>query len=696
MEIRKNGKTLDLGPDFSMQIDDTNPIFNERGSQSVPATVPVTRRNMEIMEGIHRPDAGVNPNLPEGSVDVIDGAYIRRGMLNVTDASLREGMTFNIGFDNSRAYQKWQNRNLRDLGNLPVRTPSREGDVMLTDLTIIYQGYDRNQNPDAPEWWDDLAVFPIAVRREEKEERDGKKNENPDWEILNTPTESRNLWMPSSVYRTLDGERTEVKVPYQYGVTAFVRIWKILELVFGDIGLSVERNPLKEDTELRRIVALNNTADAICRNELRYSDLMPDCSVQEFLNAMWVRFGLTYTVNFEEGKADVRLLNEILHGSTGPSLDELLTKRELIRYRGAEYVKMSAGTKIEGAAPATRRFEDYVGNLGSQNVKVGANVGHWTKGIDGQRWTQELYDGYVDDREDPDWDDRDGDRDDRPDWDYDWDDRDDDRDDGRDTYSLRSLRAVGTSEEDKEREAILGREVVTGKWYKLDATNGRTRENSSSFFDWDPEPEGMEAFELTSTDECVAVGQVQKDQDYEGDLFFRGYMPLYLVGSRHFHSYITGSDGNRMEEKEDGENTPLALMIAYTSGHSTVGRLTPEKENGRRTLLDDGSMPELTLYFQFADGLFARYWRDFDEILRHGNREVEAEIRIAKTKLSGTDMFEPVKIGGLRCLTDRMSYSLPSEGREANVEVTLRAIQPQGEYDIDKEQGIPGIRMGGY
>lgn len=688
MEIRKNGKALDLGSDFSMQIDDTSPIYNELGSQSVPATVPLTKRNIEIMDGLHRTDAGVNPNLPEESIDVIDGAYIRRGTLNVTEAGRREGFTFNIGFDNSTTYQKWQQRKLTELRNMPVRKPAKEGEILLSDMVVIYQGYDRSRDESYPVWWDELAVFPIAV---DKEENDGHIY----WEVLNAPTESRALWAPGIVYRTIDGERMEVSVPDQYGITPFLKVWKLIELVFDDLDFKINENPFEKDTELRRLVVLNNTADTICRNELNYRDLMPDCSVQEFLNSLWVRFGLVYNVNLDTRIVELKLIKDILKGGTGLALDTFLTDDVFISYHQPQYIKLSAGTGIEGAAPATERFEDFIGGTDNTNIKVGSQVADWNTADGGETWNREIYDGYIDGREDPDWEDRD-EPDKDYDWDYDWDDRDDDRDEDRDYYNTRSAAPMAAAENAEGlSKSILGRETVTGNWFKLDSRNGKTKESSSSFFNWDPQPEGYEVFELTSADECVGIGQVQKDRDYPEDLYFRGYMPLFLIGSRHFHSYVIGSNGEVKSEDEKKENTPLSFMIAYTSGHSTVGRLTPEMENGRSIVLDDGSEPELTLYFQFADGLFSRYWREFDEILRHGNRQIEGPVRFPKTFLNRFDILQPVTVNGLRCLVDRMSYNLPSD-RDVDVDMTVKAIQTQGEYDIDEDQNIPGIKMGGY
>ena len=106
MQVKTNGGTLDLPSGFSIEIEDSNPIFNERGSQSIPATVPATRRNIRLLDAPHRLDAGTDPNYPEKTAEVVDGAYIRRGTMNITEAGKTEGITFNVGFDNSTAYAK--------------------------------------------------------------------------------------------------------------------------------------------------------------------------------------------------------------------------------------------------------------------------------------------------------------------------------------------------------------------------------------------------------------------------------------------------------------------------------------------------------------------------------------------------------------------------------------------------------------
>lgn len=110
-------------------------------------------------------------------------------------------------------------------------------------------------------------------------------------------------------------------------------------------------------------------------------------------------------------------------------------------------------------------------------------------------------------------------------------------------------------------------------------------------------------------------------------------------------------------------------------------------------ILDDGSRPTLTLLFQFKDGLFARFWSQYDEILRHSNRSVELPVRVNQVYLSS--LLNPLRVlslKGIRCLMDKATYSLPS-GHSVPVDLTLRTIDTQGEYSIEDEQIIPDFSV---
>lgn len=117
----------------------------------------------------------------------------------------------------------------------------------------------------------------------------------------------------------------------------------------ADLGLTVLSNPFKPDSELWRLVVLNNAADSVCTGKIKYADLMPDSTVEEFLNALWVRFGLVYNIDENKHTVSLRFLSDILECGVSEPLDQYIAGTEKITYNERQYVKLSAKTSIEGA-----------------------------------------------------------------------------------------------------------------------------------------------------------------------------------------------------------------------------------------------------------------------------------------------------------------------------------------------------------
>ena len=672
MKIEIDGQALDLSDNFGVQIEDSNPIWNEVGSQSVPATVPSTPRNCRLLDFPTRIDSSVHPNKPERTAWVKDGAYMRSGKLNVTDAGPTEGITFNIGFDNSTAYVDWTGRKLVDLPRLPIyyvnenQQPDKKG--LLKQMFKLY----RQARPTV----DPFAVFPIAVNNPEpSDSNDSVKKVY--WEILNTTYRNETMWSPGMVKRVIDGAVTELAVPEAYGVTPFLRVWRVIEVAFAAIGLEIDNNPFKQNPELARLVVLNNCADACCLGYVKYSDLLPDCTVGEFFNSLWVRFGLVYTINYDRRRVSLRLLRDVIKQLPAADLQPMITERPVISYNAPEYVKLSAKTSLDEAAPPADRFEDFIKNQEIDKILVGGQVKFWNR--PGNRWEGDFLDHYWEMEDpDPDYWEPDPPEPEFPepdDWDY----------EPFSADAAISPAAEVTEPDDEVPEEAFAREYITGDWYRLDNMNGSLgapERVGSGFFQWDPQPDGHTAVDLSSDDECVAVGQVSQLM-LEISNPFVGYLPLYLVGARHYHTYIKGG-----AKKETDCSTPLAFMIAFTNNGETVGRLSGETINGQPMVMGDGSSPTLTLFFQFRDGLFAQFWKEYDELLRFANRTVTVKARCPKEFLNSLNLLDTVSLQGVRCLIDTATYSLPA-GRLVDVEFTLRPLMTQGVYNILKEQNVP-------
>lgn len=347
LNIKTNKGYLDLGGDFTIQIDEKSPIMNDRGSQSVPVTIPCTGNNAKITGFAHRLDMGVKPMNEDQACSVLDGAYKRTGKINIVSAGKKEGITLNIGFDNSEAYSAWKAKKLNSI-TLPVKEYSSVNSLC-AHLQQVLGGYQT-----------DYAVFQIMVGNDSKDNQFYPKYLNYITPVSEGSRVHNLRYQARTETFLINGTPTATTLPEGYGVTAFLYVWRVLELIFSEFGYTIMENPFKTDNQLYNLVILNNAADCCVKGKLSYADLMPDCTIEEFLNALYVRFGLVYTVSSDTKTATLRLIRDIVEDKPGVDLSRNLTDEPLITYETARQIKLSAQTSFTGAAPSVERFEDYL------------------------------------------------------------------------------------------------------------------------------------------------------------------------------------------------------------------------------------------------------------------------------------------------------------------------------------------------
>ena len=121
---------------------------------------------------------------------------------------------------------------------------------------------------------------------------------------------------------------------------------RVLDFIFSEFGYTITENPFKTDKELSSLVILNNAADCCVTGILNYADLMPDCTIEDFLNALYVRFGLVYNVSSDTKTATLRLIRDIMEDEPAVDLSRNLTAEPLINYETARQIKLSAKKRL--------------------------------------------------------------------------------------------------------------------------------------------------------------------------------------------------------------------------------------------------------------------------------------------------------------------------------------------------------------
>lgn len=358
LKITSTSGTFNLPSDFSIEIEDTSPIYNERGSQSTAATLPSSPKNLTLTSHIGRLDTDHAP-AEDARVVVSDGVYRRVGKMNITQASKAGGIVSNIGFDESETYSIWNAVSLRALKDLPIYKPAGG----ITDVIAYLNDIMNEKRTDTP-----LHVFPICVSMPSKTDNNqetyypeylNRVIEKSDKSfILNSDKRIENYLINSEVIAT--------SLPAGYGLTPFLKVSWILETIFSKYGYKIIENPFCIHPQLSRLIVLNNTADACVKGFINYSDLMPDCTINEFLQALYCRFGMIYFVDGKTKNVKLKFLKDIIRTPASQDWTNLKASSPIINYNAPQQLKLSAGTSIAGpykvlvAAPSVESLDKFL------------------------------------------------------------------------------------------------------------------------------------------------------------------------------------------------------------------------------------------------------------------------------------------------------------------------------------------------
>lgn len=364
LTIKTQKGIYDVPADFQMEVEITSPIYTDKGSQTLASTLPATKRNLYLADYIHREDI-VNAPGKDVMAIIADGIYRRTGKQNITSASRESGIVANFGFDESLMYEAWSNVSLKKLPNLPVYKPDGGITVLMTHLSNVMR-YKESA---------DYYVFPIQVKNESSGDvvypefvNPIERAENGNYDLKkNARTEKM----------VISGTLVDVKLPAGYGLSPFIKVSKILELIFSAYGFKLVENAFATHYQLKKMAVLNNVADAIFQGQIEYKNMMPDCSVNDFLDALYCRTGAKVFVDGNTKTAKVILIKDAI--SANPFANwTLLKSSDLVPSYGApKQLKLSAGTSFEGADVESDSFEEFLEQYNGIITEVkGASPGY--------------------------------------------------------------------------------------------------------------------------------------------------------------------------------------------------------------------------------------------------------------------------------------------------------------------------------
>lgn len=329
--ITKNGE-LDLPEDFSFEIEKCSTFFSSDGEQSIPVTLPATPRNLAAL-GQPLRMAGSRSALTRVDAVLHAGVMQRHGQLVISGAS-RDGITASLALGESDLYTKYSEMSVRELfaGHNRTEYSTVEGWVGYFNKVIAGEAEE-----------DELTLMPVLV----------DKNDDR-YIILNEPEQTSDTspqelkWMARVIS---SGDNAE-QVPEGYGITPFIYLRTFIGLLFEKMGLKIGTSAF-DDTFFDSVVLLNNCADTICAGSLSYEDLVPSCTVGEFLELLEKKFNVYLFVNNETATADLLCMDIKVSGVPDMDISAQLDSMDGIKldFGERERIVLSSDTSLDGAAP---------------------------------------------------------------------------------------------------------------------------------------------------------------------------------------------------------------------------------------------------------------------------------------------------------------------------------------------------------
>jgi len=266
--ITDNGQ-YDLPVGFVLELERKNPFFSKVGEKSIAVTLPLTPNNLKIIgysnkiESKNKPVTTLNVLIEEG----VTRLFAKQVIHKTTKDGIATTFYLNVG----AFWTSIKDKKLKDV----MAEHSYSSATLMGDLQASMKETSNF----------DFMVFPVACN-----------NGNDTYFILNE-TELKDAdgtpyLIGRKARRIAEGDKN-TDVPIGYGITAFLKMHRILDIVIRSFGYTLANNFLQSD-DFKTLCQLNNCADAVVIDRLDYTQLVPDITVQDLLDIVRTNFGCEF------------------------------------------------------------------------------------------------------------------------------------------------------------------------------------------------------------------------------------------------------------------------------------------------------------------------------------------------------------------------------------------------------------------
>lgn len=340
MKLTTQNGEIELPRDFSFDMERSNPLLLDEGDSSVPATLPSSSRNLAAIGHRERIDrAETYDDKMDAVLEV--GPIRKHGQLSVDTVHRRKGIDASFYIDNSDLYISSKNKTLKEIF-ADKKEVFGEVSAAMEVMQRVYEGADS-----------DFKVFPVAVSPYEDNG-------------VNVYQWNNRVQNGALVYETNIHEGDSINsVPPGYGIAPFLRLSRLVELLFYLLGYEVTENCLAE-LPFQRLVIVHNYADCLCNPTvtLFYRDLVPSCTLSDFLTWLNNKFHVQPVVESNSRKVRIVAMETMLAIGADMDITPIVEDDFTVQLNPSKRVVLTPTNSIEGTEPAADTFDQLIEKYG--------------------------------------------------------------------------------------------------------------------------------------------------------------------------------------------------------------------------------------------------------------------------------------------------------------------------------------------
>lgn len=364
MKIINNetGQAYQLSPGTELEMERTNPFFNDYGEQSLPVNLPFSEINSRMLGRPHYlgNKSKVSKNI---NVTIIDKEYVAHAKQAILSAKKKDGIPTSFLMNEGSFYATISDFKLKDVfGTETVSGISTvEGGINLCNSLLSSED-------------ERFGIFPVYVEINDKKIMLNQLGWfNPDGSRPSvTQIVSDSIIAPifyNSFPRqeevTIEDNQNVmlIDIPQGFHMTPFLKVNYLLKRVFAYFGYTLLEGFLNQTLPFTKMVILNNTADAIANGVINYSDLVPDTTIKSFLNVIRGKFHCEFIPNEITKTVEIIFFKDIIASKGSVDISQSMTSQPFIDFSEPfKQIKIKSESAISDANNSVDSYKDLMNN----------------------------------------------------------------------------------------------------------------------------------------------------------------------------------------------------------------------------------------------------------------------------------------------------------------------------------------------